>query len=149
MTESSRKSEPSTPKHLWIVGILGFLWSCMGSMIYLMYSIRNEEYMQSFTPEQLAFFDAYPGWFISMWAIGVWGGVVGCFLLLLRKGAAVWVLGASLAGVVITNFRNYALANGLEVIGTPADLTIASVVLVVSIALLAYARAMKARGVLR
>ena len=149
MAESSSGPGSRAPKHLWIVGILGFLWSCMGATIYLMTELRNEEYMKAFNAEQIAFIEAYPGWFISMWAIAVWGGVVGCLLLLLRKSVAVWVLGASLAGVVITNLRNYAFANGLEVIGSAPDLTIASVVLVVSIGLLAYARSMKARGVLR
>lgn len=149
MSEARKGSERATPWHLWVIGSIGFLWSCMGAMDYLMTSTRNEAYMSSFPAEKLEFFYAYPSWFIAFWAIAVWGGVVGAILLLLRKKVAVWVFLASLLGVVITAIRNYVFANGLEVVGSAFDLTISAVVFVVALGLFFYSQKMSARGVLR
>ena len=69
----SDESATPTPKHLWVVGILGFLWDSMGAFDYIMTQTQNESYMQQFTPEQLEFFYGFPVWVVSLWAIAVWG----------------------------------------------------------------------------
>jgi len=40
-------------------------------------------------------------WTHADWALGVWGGVAGAALLLMRKGFAVAVLANSFAGAVL------------------------------------------------
>lgn len=137
------------PWHLWVVGVIALAWNSMGAMDYVMTKTRNEAYMSNFTPEQLAFFYGLPPWVVSTWAIGVWGGVVGSLLLLVRRCLAVWVFLASLAGMVVTTFHNYVLSNGRDVIGDAFSLGFTGVIFVVALALFAYARAMSDRGVLR
>ena len=66
-----------TPMHLWIVGILAFLWSCFGCYDYLMTNLKNQTYLSQFTPDQIAYFDSLPSWLTAFWAIGVWGGFAG------------------------------------------------------------------------
>lgn len=44
-----------------------------------------------------------PAWATAGFAIGVFGGAVGCILLLLRKSVAVQVFILSLAGIVLTS----------------------------------------------
>jgi len=83
-------------------------------MDYVMTQTKNEAYMSGFTPEQLAFFYSFP---VSAWAIGVWGGLLGAVLLLVRRRLAVWVYLASFMGMVVTTFHNYLLSNGMDVIG--------------------------------
>lgn len=90
-----------TPMHLWIVGILAFLWSCFGCYDYLMTNLKNQTYLSQFTPDQIAYFDSLPSWLTAFWAIGVWGGLAGAILLLMRSRHAVLVLGLSLVGAIV------------------------------------------------
>jgi hypothetical protein len=148
MSEKSEKNIGATPKHLWAVGIFALLWSAMGAMDYFMTQTRNEEYMSSFTPEQLAFFYGMPAWADATWAIAVWGGVLGALLLLFRQRYAVWVFLASLTGMVVTAIQNYALSNGMEIMGDAFVLGFNALIFLLSLTFFLYARAMLQRKVL-
>jgi len=132
----------------WLVAGVALLWNAMGAMDYVMTQTRNASYMSAFTPEQLAFFYGLPAWAVAAWAIGVWGGVLGALLLLLRKRSAVWAFLVSLIAMVITALQNYALSNGMEVMGDAFSLLFTAAIFLGAIALLVYARAMQKRGVL-
>jgi hypothetical protein len=136
------------PWHLWVVGIAALLWNAVGALDYVMTQTRNAQYMAAFTPEQLAFFYGLPAWTVAAWAIGVWGGVLGSLLLLLRKSLATWVFLVSLIGVVLTTLQNYVLSNGLEVMGGPGAVVFTAVIFLVAVALYVYARAMTTQRVL-
>lgn len=142
------KPDTRAPWHLWVVGIAALLWNAVGALDYVMTQTRNAQYMAGFTAEQLAFFYGLPAWTVAAWAIGVWGGVLGSLLLLLRKSLAVWVFLASLVGVVLTTLQNYVLSNGMEVMGGPGAVVFTAVIFLVAVALYAYARAMTTRRVL-
>ena len=148
MTETQAKQSARAPWHLWVTGVVALLWNAIGAFDYLMTQTRNPAYMSAFTAEQLAFFYGIPAWVVAAWAIAVWGGVLGALLLLLRRRLAAWVFLASLAGLVITTFRNYVLSNGLEIFGGAGSLAFTAVIFVIALALLFYARAMSKRGVL-
>lgn len=148
MTEANQ-NKTSTPWHLWVVGIVGFLWSAMGAMDYVMTQTRNEQYMSAFTPEQLEFFYGLPVWTVASWAIAVWGGVAGAIFLLLKKSLAVPVFLASFLAMVITAIHNFVLSNGLEVIGDTFSLVFSAIIFLAALLLWLYARAMQRRGVLK
>ena len=146
MTESNTTTK--APWHLWVVGIVGLLWSAMGAMDYVMTQTQNEEYMAAFTAEQLEFFYGFPVWVEASWAIAVWGGVVGAIFLLFRKSLAVTLFLVSFIAMVITSIHNYGLSNGLEVIGDTFSLVFSAIIFLVALGLYLYARAMQQRGVL-
>lgn len=146
MSESNTTTK--APWHLWVVGIVGLLWSAMGAMDYVMTQTKNVEYMAAFTPEQLDFFYGLPTWIVASWSIAVWGGVVGAIFLLFRKSLAVTLFLVSFIAMVITAIHNYGLSNGLEVIGDTFSLVFSAIIFVVALLLYLYARAMKQRGVL-
>ena len=149
MSESNTNTNATkAPWHLWVVGIVGLLWSAMGAMDYVMTETKNVEYMAAFTPEQLDFFYGLPIWIIASWAIAVWGGVVGAIFLLFRKSLAVTLFLVSFIAMVITAIHNYGLSNGLEVIGDTFSLVFSAIIFIVALLLYLYARAMKQRGVL-
>ena len=136
-----------TPKHLWIVGVLTLLWNLGGAYDYLMTQTKNEAYMAKFTPEQLEYFYGFPMWFEFFWAIAIWGSIVGCVLLLLRRCLAVPVFAASFVSVIVTTIYSYGMSNGMEVMGmTGLIFTVA--ILVIALFLVLYARAMQKRDVL-
>jgi hypothetical protein len=137
----------SAPRHVWIVGILALLWNAMGAFDYLMTETRNEAYMSQFTPEQLEFFYGFPAWLVALWAIAVWGGLLGAVLLLMRRRLAVQLFLASFVSMAVTSVHNYGIAGGADIVGG-AGLAFSAVIFVVALLLVVYARRMAARGVL-
>ena len=137
-----------TPWHLWLVGGLALLWNAFGAYDYLMTQTHNAAYLAQFTPEQRAYFASYPVWMVADWAIGVWGGLLGAILLLMKKRWAYPVFVVSLAAFLISVFYTYALSNGAETMDAKG--TIISVVIAVfGVIETVYAREMSRRGVLR
>ena len=136
------------PRHLWIVGGLSLLWNAVGALDYSASQLRIESYMSQFTPEQLAYFYAFPAWAVAAWAIAVWGSLLGSLFLLLRKASAVWLFGVSIVAMVLTGIYSYVLTDGLALMGTGGAIFTA-VIWLIAFSLYFYARAMVRRGVLR
>ena len=90
-----------TPAHLWIVGILALLWSAMGCFDYLMTVTANQTYLAKMPADDIAYMNSLPTWTTAMWAIGVWGGLLGSILLLLRNRYAVWAYALSFIGAIV------------------------------------------------
>lgn len=143
-----------TPVHLWIVGILATLWNAFGCYDYMMTRMSNTDYLASAMPgvdpnALLAWVDAFPFYAQSGWALGVWGGLVGGILLLMRSRWAMWALGVSLLGALVGLGYQILLApplpgaEGFMMTGMPY------VIIAVAAAFFVYARAMVAKGVLR
>ena len=148
MTESDATRTVRTPWHLWVVGVVAFLWNAIGAFDYVMTESRNAAYMSAFTPEQLAFFYGFPAWVIAAWAIAVWGGVLGALILLLRRRLAVSVFLVSLIAMVVTTFHNYVLSNGLEIFTDAGSRVFTAVIFAIALGLFLYSRAMQARSVI-
>jgi hypothetical protein len=148
MTQSRPGPAGRTPRHLWVVGILALLWNCIGAFDYLMTQTKNAAYMSAFPPEQLEFFYGLPTWVIAAWAFAVWGGVLGSVLLLLRKRLAAPVFLVSLVGMVVTTLHNWLLSNAFELFTDTFSRVFTVVIIVITVALYLYARAMEKRGVL-
>jgi hypothetical protein len=148
MIESHETRTGRTPWHLWAVGTIALLWNCVGAFDYVMTETKNAAYMSGFTPEQLAYFYAFPAWVVAAWAIAVWGGVLGALLMLLRKRLAVSVFLVSLIALSATCIYNYGLSNGLEVAGDAGSVAFTAVIYVIALALYFYSRAMQKRGAL-
>jgi hypothetical protein len=90
-----------TPAHLWIVGILALLWNAFGCYDYLMTVTANADYLSKMTPDQTAYMNSLPSWLTAFWALGVWGGLVGSILLLMRNRYSVWAYALSLIGAAV------------------------------------------------
>ena len=94
------------PMHLWIVGGLSTLWSAFGCYDYLMTRLRNTDYIAGMMPgvdpqEVLNWVDGFPIWASFGWGLGVWMGLLGSVLLLLRYRWAVPAFGLSLIGALL------------------------------------------------
>jgi len=149
MSDRSTSSTNRAPWHLWVVGGVALLWNAMGAMDYFMTQTKNEAYMSNFTAEQLAYFYGYPGWLVALWAIAVWGGVLGAILLLLRQRLAVLVFLVSFIAMVITTIYSYGFSNGMEVIGDAFALGFTAAIFLIALGLYLYARMMRNRNVLK
>ena len=89
-----------------------------------------------------------PAWATAMTAIATNFGVLGCILLLLRRTWAVPVFAISLAALIVQDIYTFAMTNTIEVFGSQV-LVIQSLVLIVSVFLLWYARHAQSQGLLR
>ena len=143
-----------TPVHVWIVGIVSLLWSCFGAVEYVMTRMRNTDYLTSAMPgvdpnALLAWIDGFPLYVHIGWGVGVWLGLLGSILLLLRSRWAVWSFGLSMIGAVISLGYHIAIATPLPGMEGGMNAVMPYVIIVVAIALFLYARAMDKKGVLR
>jgi hypothetical protein len=138
-----------TPWHLWLVGVVGILWNAFGAFDYTMTELQGEVWLRQvgMTDAQIAYAEAMPAWMTAVWAIGVWGALLGT-LLLARRRWAYPVFVASLAAYVMSLIYAYGLSNGSQVM--PANTWMMQVVILAGCLFFVwYSRMMAKRGVLR
>lgn len=136
-----------TPWHLWVVGAVALLWNGYGGYDYVMTQTNNAAYLAQFTAEQRAYFDSYPMWMEADWAIGVWGGVLGAVLLLLRSKWAFHAFLASLIAFAVSVVYGQ-MSEGAALMGTTGVIFSAAIFLL-GLAFVMYSRMMTRKGVLR
>ena len=147
MTDDTMKMTTATPWHLWAVGVLALLWNGFGGYDYVMTQTANAAYLAQYTPEQRAYFDSFPMWMEAVWAIGVWGGVLGSLLLLLRSKWAFHAFLASLVAFAVSVVYGQT-SGGAAVMGT-TGVVFSAVIFLLGLGFVMYSRMMTRKGVLR
>lgn len=145
MSVAQRTTGPDRPWHLWLIGIIGLLWSTMGVVSFLLTQMKVEAVMSGFPPQQRTYFESFPWWAVACWAIGAFGGLIGCLLLLLRTRLAFPVLLASLAGMTVCNLGGLVLLGGMQVMRETDGVGLTILPVVVAAVLAFYAGAMSRR----
>lgn len=146
MTDTMRLTR-ATPWHLWAVGVVALLWNGYGGYDYVMTQTNNAAYLAQFTAEQRAYFDSFPLWMEAVWAIGVWGGVLGAVLLLLRSKWAFQAFLASLIAFAVSVAFGQ-MSGGSAVMGM-TGMVFSAVIFVLGLIFVMYSRMMTRKGVLR
>ncbi len=141
------------PIHLWIVGLLSLLWNGFGCTDYFMTRMRNMDWlaMSGADPNaMLAWVDSFPLYAQFGWGLGVWMGLAGSILLLMRHRWAVPALGLSLLGAVIGLGYQIAGSSPPPPPMNEGGLAMMNwVILIIAAALFYYAHRQKQAGVLR
>lgn len=134
----------------WIVAVVSVLWNLGGAFDYYMTRTGNPDYLAQMTAEQVAYFGDFPFVVGVFWALGVWGALLGSLLLLVRSRFAVWAFAISILGIAVNLLWGLLLAPTpmTELMG-PGAAVFSAAIVAVAVLLLAYARKMEARGVLR
>ena len=133
------------PWHLLVVGILTLLWNSIGAMSYTFTRLNMLESLDM-TADQIAYFDSYPFWVNSVWALGVWGALVGSILLLVRSRHAVTAIVISVLGLIGTSIYQHVLTQTPQSLQSPG---LAISIWLTTLFMLWYAMRMKSAGVLR
>jgi hypothetical protein len=146
MTQTTGK----TPWHVWLVGVVALLFNAIGAFDYVMSMTQGASYLAKagMTPAQIAHYMEMPTWMTAVWAIGVWGAMLGSLLILLRNRLAVPVFAVSLAAFLVSLVYTYVLTNGGEIMGGQMAI-VSAVITVLLIFFIWYSRLMTKRGVLR
>lgn len=146
----SASSGAKTPWHLWVVGVVGLLWNAFGCVDYTMTALQGEVWLRQMgmTDAQITSYVAMPAWMTAVWAIGVWGAMVGTILLLLRRRLAFPVFVVSLIAYVISLVYAYVLSDQAAIM-PEGTWIMQAVILVGCLFFVWYSRAMAKRGLLR
>jgi hypothetical protein len=142
------------PVHLWIVGILALLWNGFGCYDYFMTRTEGAAWINQMMhttdgDAMMTYINAFPIWVSVAWGVGVWGGLLGAILLLLRNRQAVTVLGLSALGAVVGIGYQLLNPSGIPEMNEGINRAMPYVLIVIAIALFFYARAQRAKGILR
>lgn len=136
-----------TPWHLWAIAVVAVFWNGFGGYDYVMTQTGNAAYLAQFTAEQRAYFDNYPMWMEAVWAIGVWGGVLGAVLLLLRNKLALPAFLTSLIAFAVSVVYGQ-MSGGSALMGT-TGMVFSGLIFVLGLIFVMYSRTMIRKGVLR
>jgi hypothetical protein len=83
----------------WTIGAVALIWNVMGVINFFVQ--LNPDALGSYPESHRTIIEGRPAWATGAFAAAVFGGALGCLLLLLRKSAAFYVFIASLLGVMV------------------------------------------------
>ena len=93
----------------WLICILALLWNVGGAINY--YMQMNMEFVASLPDTHRAIIEGRPAWATAGFAIGVFGGILGCLLLLFKISISFYVFIVSLIGIIVTMIHTVNVAS--------------------------------------
>jgi len=94
----------------WVVTIFMLIWNIMGCVNFFVQ--MNPEMISSYRENEQAIIQGRPLWATTGFAVAVFGGAIGCVILLLKKSTATYLFIASLLGVLVATVHS--LGVGIE-----------------------------------
>ncbi len=128
----------------WAIGAVALIWNVMGVINFFVQ--MNPDVLATYRESERAIVEGRPAWATGAFAIAVFGGALGCLLLLLRKSAAYYLFIASLLGVIVTT--THTLGVGID-FGLGEILGIILMPLVVAAFLIWYSKRAQSKGWIR
>ncbi len=128
----------------WAIGAVALIWNVMGVINFFVQ--MNPDVLATYRESERAIVEGRPAWATGAFAIAVFGGALGCLLLLLRKSAAYYLFIASLLGVIVT--MTHTLGVGID-FGLGEILGIMLMPLVAAAFLIWYSKRAQSKGWIR
>jgi hypothetical protein len=125
----------------WVIGAVVLIWNVMGVINYFVQ--MNPDVLAAYRESERAIIEGRAAWATGAFAIAVFGGALGCLLLLLRKSAAYYLFIASLLGVIVT--MTHTLGVGID-FGPGEFLGIVLMPLVVAAFMIWYSKQAESKG---
>ena len=94
----------------WLIGVVALVWNVGGVINFFVQ--MNPEMLDAYRESERAIIEGRPVWATAAFAGAMFGGALGCLLLLFKKSAATYMFIASLIGVIVTMI--HALGAGIE-----------------------------------
>lgn len=136
------------PRYFLAIAIAALVWNLIGDLSFLMQYRMDMAELARTRPDMARVYAQMPGWVWAVFAVAVGAGTLGALLLIARRALAVPVYALSLAAIVILFAQNFFGTDMLAVEGGGA-LFVPALIFAAGVAQLAYARAMRGKGVLR
>ena len=94
----SEKSVAGVHWGFWVIGAVGLIFNVLGCINF--FSQMNADAVASMPEIYRTIAQSRPAWGTAAFALAVFGGFLGCILLLLRKSVALYVFFAAVVGAV-------------------------------------------------
>lgn len=143
MNEETLSVKP--PRYFFWIAIAAFIWDLFGVMAYVGTVTIGPEALAEMPEAHRVLMENTPAWSTGLFAIAVWGGVLGTLLLILRKALALPVLVVSLAAVVINAAYTWFMTDAYEVLGA-GQAAFAVLILAIAAFLVWFANDAKGKG---
>jgi len=140
----SNTNKPNTI--FWVIVIVALLWNILGVGAYLAQAYMPEDALELLSQGEQDYYISYPAWATASYAIGVFGGLLGCIALLMRKKIAVLLFTLSLIGVLGQQIYNFFLQDYISLSST--NLIGPLAIIIICFFLMWYAKAQKTNGLL-
>ena len=125
----------------WVIGAVALIWNVMGVINFFVQ--MNPEVLAAYRESERAIVEGRPVWATTGFAIAVFGGALGCLLLLFKKSFAYYLFITSLIGVIVTMI--HALGLGVD-FGLGEILGIILMPLLVAAFLIWYSKQAESKG---
>ena len=128
----------------WVISIFMLIWNVMGCINFFVQ--MNPDMVSSYRESEQAIIQGRPTWATAGFAVAVFGGALGCILLLLKNTTAFYLFVVSLVGVVIATVHsltiniNFGMGENIGIIVMP---------IVVAVFLIWYSQYVKGKGWLK
>lgn len=133
------------PTWFMIAAALGLLWMAFGCFAYVSEMRMDAATLATLPDLNQQLITGRPTWATALFAIAVWGGLIGTLMLLMRKALAVPILLVAMLATLGTYAWPLALSGLVSQFGG-ADWGLTIAILGIQIALWALARNAKAKG---
>ena len=97
----------------WVISVFMLLWNVMGGINFIMQF--SPEMVSSYRETEQAIIRGRPLWATVGFGISVFGGVLGCVLLILKRYLSFYIFIASLVGTLVTVCYSLTLGLNLSV----------------------------------
>ena len=104
----------------WLIGAVALVWNAMGVVNIFMQI--NPDVLATYPESHRAIVAGQTGWIAASVTIAIFGGTLGCVLLLLRKAGAIYLFFASLIGTIVVVAHTLSL---------PVDLSSFDIVMII------------------
>ncbi len=84
----------------WLIAAIGLIWNLLGVANYFVQ--MDPEMLSQYRESERALVEGRPAWATAGFALAVFGGAIGCVLLLIRSKVAFYLFVISLLGVIVT-----------------------------------------------
>ena len=135
-------SRVSPAKWYWWVAGVALIWNLLGVAAFFTQIATDPATLPD---AQRIFYENMPAWATGGFAVAVFGGVLGCIALLMRRLWSLVMFVASVVGIVVQNCYSFLVGDGLTVFG-PAAIVLPAITLAIGLALIGLARLAKKNG---
>jgi len=136
-------AKPTTA--FYIISIVALLWNLIGIMAFAMDVMMSPETLAQLPEAERALYESSPIWLKFVYGVAVFGGTLGCILLLMKKVAAIRVLIISLVAILIQMLYSIFFTKGMDVYG-PTALVMPLLVIAIAIFLVWYSKFAARKG---
>lgn len=147
-TDSKPVQKNSPALWFWLIAIAGLLWYLMDAMAFFMRVSMTPEKLASLPEQQQVMFSGIPLWVNVVFAFEVFGGLLGCLALLLRRSWALPLFVLSLLGVLAQTAWIWFMTDKVSEMGQAA-IVMPLVAIVISILMIVVSKSAKTQGWLR